>query len=649
MIRRLIGRWRDSKPPDPWTQLVRDSTASIRDANDVIEGIVDRAGGLAEKVSAREEPVALLSPRKAEDKWEEILSGVERELRRMCGLYDYRQLLFVSRLCSGIPALRNRDTEMGFTRVRSQNADRWVLRAADRHADRDYIRLEEDGPSVGELPAEIYRDAVKLHVLADLHNFLSMSRMRYNFVRLVSSRNNIRPGPVLRLRSNGRINSDAAAIEMHVLVGVHSFRYKTHNEVFSMWAMVDPVSTEELDALVYGYFPDVDSTPYGGGILLAPNFMSLETLIEYGKRFRRLFERDDGIGMPPEHLWAVSRGLRNIGLISTERDDRLENWAYKTGTLPVPRDVLLDGPLEEAAREELIEAYPERSADDLSQSVSRFVALASASGDLGARIAPVSHPKRERDAAADRTLGYPYMIHGSKEQELWIVDFVNTPAFYQSLAGQLRFDPSKKTTGSGRSESYDRTSVFDVRVAEMMTTIVGIEPAFEEVEQKDNIEKEDPELPNITFRLPGGDSREIDMPLRLGSVLIAVQTWAREVDLRIDEGAYRQLQRRWDKAKEKLEDTDTYYTDYLLCNPAGREHMESEGLRYILPILCGPFTEPVVSIEGKFWLRYPDMNSFDSPQEAIPRILTPSELEHFLSTTSQDELIEICEQHGWRL
>lgn len=260
-------------------------------------------------------------------------------------------------------------------------------------------------------------------------------------------------------------------------------------------------------------------------------------------------------------------------------------------------------------------------------------------------MAPVSHPKRERDAAADRTLGYPYMVHGNRGQELWVVDFVNTPAFYQSLAAQLQFSPSKKTTGSGRSESYDRTSVFDARAAEMMTSIPGIEPAFEGFEQEDNIEKEDPELPNITFRLPGEDSREIGVPLRYGSVLVAVQTWAREVDPRIDEGVYRQLQRRWSRAKEKLEDTDTYYTDYLLCNPAGREHMEHEGLLYILPALCGPFTEPVASIEDKFWLRYPDMNSFDSPQESIPRILTPSELEHFLSTTSEDELIEICQQH----
>lgn len=68
MIRRLIRSWRNLKPTDPWTQLVRNSATGTRDANNAIEGIVDRAGGLAEKVSAGEEPVALLSPREAEDK-----------------------------------------------------------------------------------------------------------------------------------------------------------------------------------------------------------------------------------------------------------------------------------------------------------------------------------------------------------------------------------------------------------------------------------------------------------------------------------------------------------------------------------------------------------------------------------------------------
>ena len=99
--------------------------------------------------------MALLDPREAEDKWEQILSGVEEKLRKICRLYDYRQLLFVSRLCSGIPALRARDSEIGFTRVRSQRADRWVFRCAGRSHDQDNLRLGHDAVSVGELPDRV--------------------------------------------------------------------------------------------------------------------------------------------------------------------------------------------------------------------------------------------------------------------------------------------------------------------------------------------------------------------------------------------------------------------------------------------------------------------------------------------------------------
>ncbi|MDP9438498.1 MAG: hypothetical protein M3P49_07115 [Actinomycetota bacterium] len=658
MLRNLVDRWRGSEREEPWRELLRSSDAGIRSANESISAIVDRAGGLPEKISAGEEPVALFEPGEAEDKWEAILSGVESELRRLCGLYNYRKLLFLSRLCSGLPALRARDPEMESTRVRSQNADRWILRCADRCADRDYLRLERGGYSIGGMPTAIFHDAVKPHVLADLHNLLGITRMTYNLMRLVSSENDLRPGPLLRLRTMSRIGHVVEPIEIRKLASVHSFRYEAYNGAFSMWAMFGPDSTEEPDALAYGYFQDVTPGAYGGGSLFAPGFTSLRTLIEYGKRFRQLFERDDGIGVPPEHLRAITRGLRNLGLLGTAREGPSATWARRTGTLLIPREELLGGSLEKAARDELTATDPERSDDDLARSVERFVALASSSGDVVAQTgqvrdashgAPIRHAERERDAASDRTLGYPYMIHGGLEHELWIVDFVNTLPFYQSLAKQLRFSPSNKTTATGQSESYERTSVFDVGLAETLTSVPGVEAAFPEIDEEEGIEKETPELPNVTFRLEGGENREIDVPLRYGAVLVAVQTWARKVDPRIDEGDYRTIQRRWSKAKKKLAATDKYYTDYLLHDPGGRRHMAKRGLRYVLPLLCGPFTEPVASIEDRFWLRYPSMESFDSPEESIPRLLTPFELERFLSTTSEEGLANICEKHGWTL
>ena len=329
-----------SKRRDPWRELVKESATGIRAANEWIAGIVDSAGGLSEKISAKEEPVTIFRPSEAEDKWEELLSSVEEELRQLCGRYDYRQLLFVSRLCSGIPALRERDSEMGFTRVRCQRADRWVFRCADRSRDEDNLKIEQDAISVGRLPETIFQDAVRLHVLSDFHSWLSTSRTRYNFMRLFSARNK-EPGPTLRLRTGSRINSDTSGPNMRLWVNINSHRYRNQDEEFAFWGMISPPARDEHDALAYGYTPKVTKQPNGVRELLVPQFMSLDTLLEYGTRFRQVFEQDDGIGMPPEHLLAITRALRNlmlpnVGLEDMGGDERLISWAFLTGTLPIP-------------------------------------------------------------------------------------------------------------------------------------------------------------------------------------------------------------------------------------------------------------------------------------------------------------------------
>ncbi len=89
----------------------------------MLSGLIDRAGGLSAAT-----PEARFPAREADWPFEEIISGAERELEELCGRYDYRQLLFLSRLCTGVPLLRDADADMAAVRVRVQNADRWVLR-----------------------------------------------------------------------------------------------------------------------------------------------------------------------------------------------------------------------------------------------------------------------------------------------------------------------------------------------------------------------------------------------------------------------------------------------------------------------------------------------------------------------------------------
>ena len=82
----------------------------------------------------------------------------------------------------------------------------------------------------------------------------------------------------------------------------------------------------------------------------------------------------------------------------------------------------------------------------------------------------------------------------------------------------------------------------------------------------------------------------------------------------------------------------------------GRGHMRDEGLKYILPVVCGPYAEPLVSLDQEFWLRYPQFTgSLERPEKAVPRVLTPKELVIFLENATEQELRTICAHSGWAL
>lgn len=333
-------------------------------------------------------------------------------------------------------------------------------------------------------------------------------------------------------------------------------------------------------------------------------------------------------------------------MMDAAEDPQLAPWVALTGTLAIPRDSLLGAPLKEAARGYLADADSDRADDTgLEQSVERFVSLASSSPDAVAVLRPGYHGSsgpdtaplrgRERDAASARILGYPYMIHGGPDHDLWVVDYVNTLPFFQSLAREMRFSRAK--------HAFARTSMFDVLLAESLEQIPGIEPAFVG-------DREAHDLPNVKFYFDGdSENREIDVSLRRGRVLIAVQTWARNLDLRVSEGHFGAMRRRWEDAKRKLRATDEKYTDYLLRHAEGKKRMNEEGLRYVLPVLCGPFTEPVASLDPEFWLRPLSTRSYDESLESLPRVLSPAELERFLSTGSEGELRAICERNRWEI
>jgi hypothetical protein len=641
VLSRILGRGREPERNDPWQMLVAVSESAAQDADAFIAHVVGRAVPELSPSS----PVVRLDYRKAPEAFESMLRAIEAKLETLCGRYDYRQLLFISRLCVGLPILRSRDPNTHFTRMRSQNADRWVLRCGDRALERDYMRIEEGGYSLGHAPDTIFRDAVKVHQLANLHQRLCVERMMFNLMRLVSSENRL-PGSKLRFNADGRIDWDFESIEVQGLAHLFAVRYSNYNGTLAWWGIDEFDPRDEPLALAYAYFERVRlDEPYAGGTLFLPVPFWLNALLEYGERFSALFERD--IGMPVEHLRAISRALSQMSLeVTLANEGELAEWGGYTGTLLVGREVLLGGALEDAARRELAQLYPGREVDgDLGKSVCRFVDLASSSSsrrDAEGRPRGTRLARGQRRAAESaRTVAYPYMIHGSHSHDLWVVDYLMTQPFFQGLVSELQISESKSTTGRNQSDALVRTSMFDARLAEVVGRIPGGGFAFPQ-------KREDPDLPNVKFYFDGGSqNREIDVPVRVGEVLVAVQTWAREVDLRISEGDHGAMKRRWRSVKDKLRSTDKRYTDYLLGRPDGRRELEAEGLRYVLPVLCGPYTEPVASLKPEFWLRGPNTETSDEVVKAVPRVLTPPELTHFLATATEAELKEICKRNGW--
>jgi hypothetical protein len=235
------------------------------------------------------------------------------------------------------------------------------------------------------------------------------------------------------------------------------------------------------------------------------------------------------------------------------------------------------------------------------------------------------------------------MVLGSEKDDLWLVDFAASIPFIQSLVDRLEVSESAETTKGGHHDAYERTSLFDLALWKSVEWIKGVKAALPNL-------RPDPELPNVEVPLSGsGKQQELDVPLRVGEVLVAVQTWARDVDKRMEEGNHTALEARWNAVRRKRNMTDRGYARRLLQDPEARRVLRKKGLRYVLPVVCGPFAEPVASAEPRYWLRRPEDQPRGQLIRALPRVLTPIELEGFLKTTTETELKEICQENGWKL
>lgn len=630
-----VGRPPGSQGHDPWSALVLASGSAADAAQDIIRQAVCEA----EPGLSGSDPLVVLDVPRSETALESVLSHVEAALGDLCAKHDYRQLLCVSRLCSGLPVFRSSE-DIGYSRLRTASADRWVLRRANRNLEDDFLRIGGDHYSLGMAPITLMRDAVVINVLAKFHARIVKEKMVFNFMRSVSSKNRL-PGPKLRLGAEGRVGWEFGTARLMAAANLFVYRHDSHGTALTRWGMIEVPAEDNPLALACDLSEEVTDAPYGGGPLFVPEPLRLDVLLEQGEVFRALFERE--AGMPVEHLWAVSRGLGRLGTeVAEAKNGELAIWAGLTGTLPMAREDLRGGSLLNAAREELTRtAGPIQSMQSLEESVVRFVELASSSG-------PLAREEEDRATAgtdAVRIPTYPFMIHGEEGHELWLVDYFSTLSFFQGLIGRLEFSSSKKTTGLRDSDAFTKTSIFDSHLAGMLGAVPGVKEALTKHRDPDT-----PWLPNAKFRF-GGKNREIDVPMRVGKVLLAVQTWTPEADPRIEAGNGKAMSRRWDKIKGKLDKTDERYTDYLLRHPEGQRLMREEGFQHVLPIVCGPHPEPAASYETGFWLRQPSHDSAGQlrPPPPVPRIATPPELAYFFYTATEEDLRLICLANKWSL
>lgn len=280
--------------------------------------------------------------------------------------------------------------------------------------------------------------------------------------------------------------------------------------------------------------------------------------------------------------------------------------------------------------------YPEVHEEvDLQDSLIRFIDFASSSG--------------KQDQLSLRALRPAYMLHGEAHHETWVVDFNATMVFRQYLHSLLVISDNTHTAISGGPNvapgTHDadvRTTVFDSELANYLGTLDCVEVAFQEHRRYSG-------SPNIHPPTSPGEDLEIDLPLNVGSVFVPIQTTTSVLDIGYEEGDHEVFLRRWRFVKDKLRDTDRKYANKLVEDPTSNEFLRSTGITHVLPIICTPFPEPVVSTRESYWLRsLPEelqnavsgegFRILQDQSQILPRILTPTELYEFLKTASKAEL-----------
>ncbi|MGI9050228.1 MAG: hypothetical protein ACR2GU_12800 [Rubrobacteraceae bacterium] len=331
----------------------------------------------------------------------------------------------------------------------------------------------------------------------------------------------------------------------------------------------------------------------------------------------------------------------DLGLASlAEEYDPDEAWRNLTGLVPIPRSDQLSELLEEKTRLAVEQAPELRTEEEtLDRSVRRFIKRVRSSS-LQRSFSPTFSDSGEEFSA--RALWPPYLLHDDPGREVGFLDLSTTIAFAQRMVDSVVLSPTSRTTGSTHRDPYERTVAFDVELAAYLQESCGLHPALQEKRPL----SAGPGEPNIVLKLSDSSEREIDVPLRVGSVLIPIQTWAKQVDKAIEEGDYRAMNRRWKRVREKLRTTDEHYAEEIADDPQSAAFLKEQGITHLLPLFVSPFAEPVPSTNPRYWLRPLVGLSREEASQAVLRILTAYELERFLNDADEGDLVELARKIG---
>lgn len=131
-----------------------------------------------------------------------------------------------------------------------------------------------------------------------------------------------------------------------------------------------------------------------------------------------------------------------------------------------------------------------------------------------------------------------------------------------------------------------------------------------------------------------GTNKQIDASFEMGGYLIIVECRAKGRSFGFDKGDIQAIQMRESFINDSLADIDEK-AKWLLENPIGLNY-DISNYKGILPVLVSPFVEFIPSLQKYYWI-----------DNITSRVMTPSELEEFLSKTISDKEFSLFNNIYW--